>query len=422
MTPEPRSESRIASEFSSQVTDRRRRREIAHDLSNWLCCIEMLTNTLPKESLREPGSEFVISQLRHAAAEATDLCREFLSDNALPEDDESAQRSLTRISPSELLFDIRPLLHAFVPDDSALHWDVTPNLPPVQGNRAQLKRVVINLVKNAIEALRGSTGSVTVRARLVDIDARQTQQPTDVLRSIGRHICVEVSDQGCGMDKATLRKVFDSSWSSKSGGHGLGLASVRDIVARHRGRMELQSEPQRGTTVRILLPCACQSAQSQNETSCTEDGSSGCHGEILVVDDQRALRWLAHRVLESGGFRVTSTESAEEALSILNLSHRRFRAVLLDMKLEGICGSEAFYQIRLIDPHLPVVIMTGCSQSEIDEEFHGIQQPDAYLQKPFDSETLLSLMHSMGQLSDRLTAGPQRRFEPTSVEGTARAK
>jgi signal transduction histidine kinase len=111
------------------------------------------------------------------------------------------------------------------------------------------------LVRNALDALGPAGGRVLVRTRAVELDEAQlaSLQPPGTLRP-GRHVALEVSDDGCGMDEATSARVCDPFFSTKSPGRGLGLAEVTGLVGAQGGGLCVESAPGRGTTVRLLFP------------------------------------------------------------------------------------------------------------------------------------------------------------------------
>ena len=128
-----------------------------------------------------------------------------------------------------------------------------PGLPRVQGNVAQLRQVVMNLIANASEALGRNSGTITITtSRIVRTRSSEEAEST---AGLGEYIRLTVSDTGCGMSVETRAKIFDQFFTTKSTGRGLGLAAVRGIVRSHGGLIDVTSSPGAGATFEVLLPC-----------------------------------------------------------------------------------------------------------------------------------------------------------------------
>lgn len=222
--------------------------EVVHDLKNLLLGIDLMVASALRTMPQQPARE-CLEDVHGACREAGDLCRMML--NGAPA---SPRR---QFSLGELVEEMSPLLQQTIPDTAAFQRIAHPHPVLVAGDRSQLKRAVLNLVKNAGEALPEGVGSVTIRVgvtELSDLDFLPDDRPSTV--RAGHYAWLEVSDSGCGMDAATLDGLFERPGSTKDSGHGLGLLSVQAIVAEHRGLIEVSSERDRGTSFRILLPAS----------------------------------------------------------------------------------------------------------------------------------------------------------------------
>jgi two-component system cell cycle sensor histidine kinase/response regulator CckA len=136
----------------------------------------------------------------------------------------------------------------------------------------------------------------------------------------GRYVEIRITDTGCGMDAATAERAFEPFFTMRSGDEaaGLGLSAVRRFVARAGGRAWLKSEPDRGTTVTVLLPAAPGSGSGATGPAAAFPAAAITQaGTVLVVDDEAAIRDVAHRVLTSAGYRVMTAASGQEALDLL---------------------------------------------------------------------------------------------------------
>jgi len=158
---------------------------------------------------------------------------------------------------SGLVREMGHLLQTAIQKAITLKYDFAEDLPAVLGDANELRQVIMNLITNAAEAIGDEMGVITVRTGLLEAD-RQYLTTTYLAQdeAAGTYVCLEVSDTGCGMDEETKARIFDPFFTTKFTGRGLGLAAVLGIVRGHRGAIKIYSEPGRGTTFKVLLPCS----------------------------------------------------------------------------------------------------------------------------------------------------------------------
>ncbi len=158
---------------------------------------------------------------------------------------------------SALVVEISQLVEPSVLPGVSVSWDLSGSLPLVEGDRTALREVATALLTNATEALRGRRGSIIVRTHLRELGpGPQTNAPPEGGVAPGRYVTLEVSDTGCGMDAATRERIFDPFFSTKLKGRGLGLAAALGVVRAHRGALEIETAPERGTRASVLLPAS----------------------------------------------------------------------------------------------------------------------------------------------------------------------
>jgi CheY-like chemotaxis protein len=253
----------------------------------------------------------------------------------------------------------------------------------------------MNLVTNASDALVGEAGTITVRTGVMPADRAylaETYSFGDCPE--GRYVYLEVSDSGCGMEAATQQRVFDPFFSTKVTGKGLGLAVILGIVRGHRGAIRLESEPGRGTTFRVLFPCAERAAepQSRKPTSAEEWQSTGT---VLVVDDDCDVRELSEIMLRGFGFEVLSALDGRQGVEAFRKRADEICVVLLDLTMPGMSGEEALREIQEIRPEQRVVLMSGYNEDYAASRFTG--RIAGFLQKPFTREDLGETFRSLLQ-------------------------
>jgi len=207
----------------------------------------------------------------------------------------------------------------------------------------------------------------------------------------GRYCFFEVADTGCGMDTATVERIFDPFYTTKSTGRGLGMSAVAGIVRGHHGALKVYSEVGKGTNFKILLPVVGQPAIPLDHP----DGSSGeattGSGGVLVVEDEAVVRDVATRILSRAGFTVLTAKDGVAGVEMLNHHRQEIDVVLLDMTMPRMDGQETFQRMRAIDPQVRVVLTSGYSEQHatgrlVDEGIAG------FIQKPYRVTDLIAVL------------------------------
>jgi CheY-like chemotaxis protein len=237
----------------------------------------------------------------------------------------------------------------------------------------------MNLVINAADAIgRTSSGVVSIRAQLLHATAEYLADVhPEAGLAPGPYASLEIADTGVGMDPATRDRIFDPFFTTKDTGRGLGLAAVLGIVHRHGGAIRVYSELGRGTTFRVLLPVSAAVPVGVPDS----DGDWRGEGTVLVVDDDAGVRRVACRLLESFGLTVRTASSGAEAIAIVEAEPEACDAVLLDLTMPEMSGTEAFDRLQAIRPGLPVVLMSGYHEEELRPELDA--RISGFIQKPF---------------------------------------
>jgi CheY-like chemotaxis protein len=276
---------------------------------------------------------------------------------------------------SVLLRDTGRLLHIAVSQHAMLNLDPAQSVPPINGDAAQLRQVVVSLVANASEALGDEPGVVRVRTGVIDADRELLRGAVlDHDLPEGRYGFVEVADTGRGMTAETLAKIFDPFFTTKFAGRGLGLAAVLGVVRSHKGAVRVQSRPGQGSTFQVLLPLA----------SATE--SAGLRGRrLLLADDEDTVRLLAKLALEKAGYEVVTANDGRAAVELFR-NTPDVAAVVLDLTMPRLGGLDALDELRRLDPHLRVLLVSGHSEHELAGR-HGAA---GFLQKPYTPTELVA--------------------------------
>ena len=222
----------------------------AHDFNNMLTSImgsvSLLSDHLPKN----PSASELVQDLETAVQRAAELTNQMLIYSG------RGKFAMEDVDLSALIVDMQPLLKTSVGKGVELRFNLSDRLPRIKADPTQKRQVIMNLVINASDAIGARGGSITVSTREVKCAADDFANAFVSGRlPTGRCVCLEVRDNGCGMDPDKKAKIFDPFFTTKPKGRGLGLAVVLGIVVAHKGAIAVESEPGKGTIFRNLIPC-----------------------------------------------------------------------------------------------------------------------------------------------------------------------
>jgi PAS domain S-box-containing protein len=358
---------------------------IAHDFNNVLTVIlgnaSLAAMRLPDHSPARSSIDDLIANAQRAA----DLTRQLLAYSG------RAQLSTETLELGAVIRELRGLLASVVPKRAVLEMHVGPQVPAVEGDRAQLQQVVMNLATNAAEALGGGNGTVCIRTAFEQLSRSAAEE----LRiPPGGYVVLTVEDEGSGMEEATRRRVFDPFFTTKAQGRGLGLAAVHGIVKGHGGTVEVRSTPQVGTTVRVYLPASQAVPVARSAVVAPIRTGSGL---VLVIDDESEVRATARAMLEALGYDVVEAEDGRSGLLRFDRCREELRVILLDMTMPVMSGEEVLRELVRRGATAGIVLSTGFS--EIDARSRGMSEGlSGFLQKPY---TLRQLADIIGRAATR---------------------
>jgi len=288
---------------------------------------------------------------------------------------------------SEAVQKISNLIRSSISKTAELRLRLDHNLPPIDGDAAQIQQLVMNLVINGAEAIGADQhGTVVVETSVKEVDRDYLQQtfgPTEV--TPGRYVMLEVSDTGCGMDEATVSRIFDPFFTTKFSGRGLGLAAVMGIVRGHKGALRVYSAPGKGSSFKLLFPASKNEAPGSEPSVVLADLTG--EGTILDIDDEEMLRELVKSALTHYGYTVLLAQNGQEGLEIVRKYRTAISLILLDMTMPVMSGEETLRRLKQIEPDIPVILCSGYHEVEFEQLF-ALQGMEDFIQKPFTAQHL----------------------------------
>ncbi len=347
---------------------------IAHDFNNVLTAIVGYAE-LVRKSTRESPASVTVDRLLAATERARLLVRRILTFN--PHRSVSDQPVSVDALVDEVAQQIRATLA-----ESIEFKVIGANEPAIViGDNTEVHQVIMNLCSNAVKAM-PSGGALEIRLQSVEID--EARDLTLGRLKPGPWICLSVADTGAGLAPQQITTVFEPFFTTRQPGHGsgIGLTVVRNIVLRMNGALQVDSRPGAGTTMSVYWPRAVAPAAEFPQAALPGSGEA-----VMVVDDEPELVSVGEEVLASLGFEPIGFVDARVALQAFRDDPRRFDAVLTDERMAALRGIDLAREIHAINPQIPILLMTGHRDREIESLAKGAGIVEI-LDKPIRAETL----------------------------------
>ncbi len=327
---------------------------IAHDFNNILTAI--FGNVMLAKNHQDAGSEPFdrLSEAEQAIGRARELTHQLLtfSKGGSPVKETA---DISAIVADSTRFMLRG-------SKTRPEFAISPSVWAVDVDIGQMSQVINNIVLNADYAMPdGGVLHVTVENARVTGDLHLPVPD-------GRYVRISLVDEGAGIPRESLDRIFDPYFTTKPGGSGLGLSTARSIVRRHNGLITVASEPGNGTEVHIWLPA---SEKSLPEKTATPDPSRNLSGEgrVLVMDDEETIRDVAKALLEHLGYHVDVAKDGDEAIALYQAAQREenpYHCVIMDLTIPGgMGGREAIERLLAIDPGTRAIVSSGYSNDPV---------------------------------------------------------
>ncbi|WP_448605904.1 ATP-binding protein [Neorickettsia risticii] len=366
---------------------------IAHDFNNILTAIMGFAEILLEDVRLESKHYYNIAQIRYSAKKGRDLVKKILAF--------SRKQTLHPevLSMAEVVKSMRQFVERLVPENIKLTFVIRSGLKNVRVDRTEIEQSLINLIVNARDAIE-ACGEITVEIAETFVNKKYvvligTQNEEVVLK--GEYISLTVRDNGCGMNKEILSKIFDPFFSTKSvdKGTGLGLSTVYGIMKQMKGYINVESTEGQGSVFTLLIPVSYEDisndAKKVDEDLVPSEKSKGA--KILLVEDEKIVRNFLVKALTRQGFSVIEYESSKSALE--KFEEEKDTAVLLitDVVMPGMDGPEMVKEMRKQKADLKVLFMSGYTRDKL--HLDSKNRDEIFIAKPFGINELISKVISL---------------------------
>lgn len=358
---------------------------LAHDFNNILGAISMYCDLLENrsrdpEKVREGATEIQQITMRGAA-----LTRQLLIFSR------KQMVQLRSVEINDLINVLLKMLNRLIGENVQIVTKLAPDLAAIKIDPSQFEQIVMNLVVNARDAM--PSGGV-VKIETANIFLNEDFTSTHLAVRPGPHVVLSVSDTGCGMSPEVQAHLFEPFFTTKpvGKGTGLGLSTAYGIVKQSNGTIWVYSEINKGTVFKIYFPAVEKEVAPTLHEKLAQVSSSG--GElVLLVEDEEKLRALYSEALRRFGYNVITASNGEEALVALRESGSKVSLLLTDVVMPKMSGIELAKRANLARPageELRVLYMSGYANDPSGERFEFDDSKVAFLQKPFDTGTLIA--------------------------------
>ncbi|MCS7047335.1 MAG: response regulator [Gemmataceae bacterium] len=358
---------------------------IAHDFNNFLTGILGYADLALREVPPNSTAHHLIAEAIKVTRRAAELTERMLAYSG------KGRFVIEPVDLSALVIEMESLLKVSISKKCRLVLALASDLPAIEGDSAQIRQVLLNLVINASEAIGEREGVVTVATGVRHCTrAELASAYVNYDMPEGSYVYLEVADTGCGMAPEIQAKMFDPFFSTKFAGRGLGLSATLGIVRGHRGTIRCTSEPNQGTTFTVLFPAAAGRPKAELPPAAGEDAWRG-DGKVVVADDEFLIRNMVGHMLRRLGFQVLLAADGQEAVELFCREANDVRLVLLDLTMPRLDGVEALRLIRAQRRDVPAILSSGYNEQTTAKRLTQGDQV-VFLQKPYRFEELAAVV------------------------------
>ena len=348
---------------------------VAHDFNNLLTVISGYADILGKSDRIDRDA---VQEIGNAADRASSLTRQLLAfsrHQILQPQSLNLNTSVTKIL---------PMLHRLLGEDITVDTEIEADLWNTRADPGQIDQIIMNLAVNARDAME-TGGTITICTENVHLD--DTYAAAHIGVDAGEYVVLSVSDTGTGLTEEAKTRLFEPFFTTKEPGRGtgLGLSTVYGIVKQSAGNIWVYSETGKGTTFKVYLPRF--TGEEVEEHRPVQSTQKLGHGNILVIEDDLAVRKLVCLMLGQSGYRAIAAGNADEAIRICSDLSQPLDLLISDLVLPGVDGREIGRRALEARPELKMLFMSGYTEHAVLGQ-NPFESGKFFIQKPFTQAAL----------------------------------
>jgi len=360
---------------------------VAHDFNNLLTIIsgnaDLMLMNCPKDSMYQSN----IDQIKKASDKAAALTRQLLTFSR-------KQIILPKITSLNILVaNMKKMLQRLISEDIQLDTELANNLPMIKADEGQIEQVLMNMVVNARDAMPNG-GTISIKTSLYTMN--ETNAKLTAKACLGNYIQLTISDTGSGIPPEVLQHIFEPFFTTKESGKGtgLGLAVIYGIIEQHKGWIDVETEPGKGSSFHVYLP-VCEEAAIEAQSIKDNIPAKTTHDEtILILEDDYSVRELTKAMLERNGYTIITAGSCREAFDIFQREHADIDLVISDVVLPDGSGLNFIDTLANIKPDVKILMTSGYLDDK--SQFEKIKtKGHHFIQKPYNYDAFIQLVNSL---------------------------
>jgi len=363
---------------------------VAHDFNNMLQVIMGFSEMALKKLVKDDPVAADISQIVSTTEKAAGLTKKLMTFSRK----QTYQPKVLDLN--ALIVNLENILSGLMESDIAIEMNLVDDIPRIYADPGQVEQVLINLIVNARDAVNenrnGLAKKIEIQTSTLILDDNILTQHIDMLPV--DHICIKITDNGCGMPEEIQQRVYEPFFTTKPEGKGtgLGLSTVYGIIKQNNAIIDLVSKVNHGTTFKIYWPSTDKVFKELKEEKIIPGLSQGSE-TILLVEDEEGIRNFAVVSLQQNGYKVFTAENGKKALQMIEDEHIEFDLLISDLHMPGMDGDELIEMLQKKMPDIKTIVMSGYGDDIISH--NGLLKGQInFLQKPFLINTLLQKVRS----------------------------
>ena len=357
---------------------------IAHDFNNILTAIIGFGSIIDMQLEQENPLKQYVAEILSASDRAVNLTKSLLS---------FSRKEVIEPGPkhlNDIVKKIDSFLLRIIGEDIAYQTILDPQDLVINADSGQIEQVVMNLVANARDAM-SSGGNLLIKTRRLDVN----HDLPGFLLEPGSYAVLSVSDTGMGIEESAKQRIFEPFFTTKDLGQGtgLGLSIVYGIIQQHDARIDVQSEPGKGTTFEIYFKLIGPGIQQQGKAIAPLPPSRGTE-TILVAEDDNDVRNFISHTLRTFGYTVVEARDGEDAIRKFAEHKEAIQLLILDVVMPKMNGKEVYQEICKSAKHIPVLFSSGYTADIINQK-GVLDEGINFIAKPMTPHDLLAKVRAV---------------------------